>query len=490
MMERPAQKAGKALVWQVMQLGGDKLLFFIRILVLARLLTPQDFGLVAIGTTAMGFFQNITNIGLIPALVQGKEITEKQYNSAWTAGMIRAALIAIVMAVAAPLIAIIFDEPRATPIIRVFALYPLLAASISIKVAEQNRNLSFRPLALLKLTESLVKAVVSVALAVVFGFWGLVIGTLAGVAAISIFSYILAPHRPKLILDWESIRPLIRFGQWMFITSLIAMVGASILRIVITRQLGAAALGLYYLAAQLAYIPSEVSSGVFGAVAFPMFSRLQADPERIKRVFQTMVVGTVALLYPACLLIIVVAPTFVAEVLGSKWNGTETIIQILSFATMIGIFGDTVVEILKGMGRPDKRMMMGLMQTFVLIAFVSLLTIRFGIIGAALASLPAVLISQIMGIVFVGQLMPRPFSGLGKSLTAVLIASLTGATVAFVLDKYLIGIIGLVAAGVGAALCTFAILWIANQKWSLGFVEDLILIFPGITRYIRALDVK
>ena len=489
-MEQPGQKAGKALIWQVVQLGGDKLLFFIRILVLARILAPHDFGLVAIGTTAMAFFQNITDFALIPALVQRNEITEKQYNAAWTAGMVRAALIALVMAVTAPLLAIVFDEPRATPIIRVFALYPLLAASISIKVAEQNRNLSFRPLALMKLTESLVKAVVSVGLALVYGFWGLVVGTLAGVAAISILSYILAPHHPRLVLDWESIRPLIRFGRWMFVTSLIAMAGGSILRIVLTRQLGAAALGLYYLATQLAYLPSEVSSGVFGTVAFPMFSRLQSDPERAKRAFQTMVIGSAALLYPACLLIIVLAPTFVSEVLGRQWNGTETIIQILSLATMIGIFGDTVVETLKGMGKPDKRMVMGLINTLTLITLVVPLTSRFGIVGAALASLPAVLTSQILGMFFVGQLMQRPLAGLGKPLTAVCIASLAGATTALVLDKYLGGIMGLIAAGTGAVLCTLTILWIANRNWSLGLIDDLVTIFPGITRYIRIFDAK
>jgi O-antigen/teichoic acid export membrane protein len=490
MLERPAQKAGKALVWQIIQLGGDKLLFFIRILILARLLTPQDFGLVAIATTAIGFFQNITDIGLIPALVQGKEITEKQYNLVWTVEMIRASLITIVMVIAAPLIAMIFDEPQAAPIIRVFAFYPLLTASISIKIAEQNRNLSFRPLALLKLTESLVKAVVSIAFAVVFGFWGLIIGTLAGVAALSILSYILAPHRPRLVLDWESIRPLINFGRWMFINSLIALAGGIILRVVITRQLGAAALGLYYLATQLAYLPTEVSSGVVGSVAFPMFSRLQSDLERIKRAFRTMIVGTAALLYPACLLIIVLAPTFVTELFGSKWDGTETIIQILSLATMIGIFGDIVVEILKGMGRPDKMTLMGLMQTLALIALVSLLTSRFGIIGAALASLPAILVSQILGIVFVGQLIPQPLSGLGKPLKAVIIASLTGAMVAFVLDKYLAGVIGLVVAGIGAVFCTLVILWIANQKWSLGLTQDLMLIFPGISRFVRIFDLQ
>ena len=490
MMEKPAQKAGKALIWQVIQIGGDKVLFFIRILILARLLTPEDFGLVAIATTAMGFFQNITDIGLIPALVQAKDITEKQFNSVWTAGMLRASLISIIMLIAAPLIAIIFDEQQVIPIVRVLALYPVLSASISIKVAEQSRNLSFRPLAILKLSESIVKAVVSIALAPVLGLWGLVAGTLAGVFAISILSYIVAPHRPTLVLSRETIWPLIKFGRWMFIDSLVAMLAASILRIVITRQLGAAALGLYYLASQLASLPTEVSHGVIGQVAFPMFSRLQTEIERIKRAFRAIVVGAMASLYPVCLLIIVLAPTFVVEILGSKWIGTETLIQILTLATMIGIFGDIAVEILKGMGRPDKMTLMGFAQTVTLITGVALLTVPFGVNGAALASIPAVLVSQILGVIFISRLIPQPFSGLGKQLSAVVIAALSGAAVAFFLDLYLTGIIGFFISGLVAVICVCLMLWVANRRLSLGLAQDLMTIYPGAEKYIRILGIS
>lgn len=488
MDEGPARRAGKALLWQIIQLGGDKLFFAIRILVLARLLTPEDFGLVAIATTAMGFFQSISDVGLIPALVQRKDITEKQYNSVWTIGILRASLITGVLITCAPLIAIVFDEPQVIPIIRVLALYPVLAASISIKIAEQNRNLSFRPLAVLKLVESAVKAVVSIAFATVFGLWGLVTGTLVGIATIALLSYILAPHRPRLVLDREAIQPLIEFGRWMFVNNLIALAGGSLLRIVITRQLGTSALGLYYLATQLANLPSEVSSGVFGAVAFPMFSRLQADVIRVKRAFRIVVVGTTALLYPACLLIVVLAPRIVTEILGPKWNGTETIIQILSLATLIGIFGDTVVEILKGLGKPEKMTAMGLAQTLVLIALVSPFTHQFGLNGSALASIPSVLLSQFMGIMFMRQLVPQPLSGLGRPMSAVIIASLTGATVAFFLNKQLIGISGLVVSSMSAMLCTVVILWIANRRLSLGLTQDLVGMFPGAARFIRMLE--
>lgn len=488
MMEGSARQAGRAIIWQVVQLAGDKILFFVRILVLAWLLTPEDFGLVAIATTTIGFFQNITDIGLVPALVQGREITEKQYNVVWTVEMIRATLIATALAVAAPVIAGVFNEPQASPIIRVLAVYPVLAASISVKIAEQNRNLFFRPRALLKLTESLVKAVVSVALAIFLGFWGLVFGTLAGAAAISILSYALAPHRPRLTIDWDALRPLINFGRWMTIDNIITLIAGSLLRIIITRSLGTSELGLYYLATQLASLPSEISNGAIGQVAFPMFSRLQPDLERLKRAFRTVVIGTMSLLYPACLLIMVLAPSFVTEMLGSKWQGAETVIQILTLATMIGIFGDTVVEILKGMGKPDKMTLMGLAQAVTLIIFVSLLTSRFGLTGAALASVPAVFVSQILGIVLISQLIPRPLSGLGRHLGAIIITSLLGGVVAFVLDRYLMDVIGLAVASLAAVACTLLGMWIANRRLSLGMERELALVFPAAARYIRILE--
>jgi O-antigen/teichoic acid export membrane protein len=100
-----------------------------------------------------------------------------------------------------------------------------------------------------------------------------------------------------------------------------------------SRQLGVAALGLYVLAAQLAYLPSEISSGVVGSVAFPLFARLQTNIQQARRAFRTMVVGMAVLLYPVCLMMIALARPLVVEVLGAKWNGTEPVIQILVLAT-------------------------------------------------------------------------------------------------------------------------------------------------------------
>jgi O-antigen/teichoic acid export membrane protein len=283
---------------------------------------------------------------------------------------------------------------------------------------------------------------------------------------------------------------LIRFGQWIFVTGLIAMLGQYVLRVVISRQLGAAALGLYVLAAQLAYLPSEISSGVVGSVAFPLFARLQTDIQQARRAFRTMVVGMAVLLYPACLMMIALARPFVAEVLGAKWNGTEPVLQILVLATVIGIFGDAVVETLNGLGRPEKRARMTFVLNLTLISLVWVLSSNLGIIGASLAWLPAIIASQIVGIVSLRQVLPQPLEGLGRPLLIIAIASLAGAVTAFGITRYLSGIGGLVVAGSTASLVTFLLLWISGRGYSMGFIQDVITIFPRVGAFLQIPEVN
>src|SRR5690606_2190874 len=114
----------------------------------------DDFGLLAIAVTAVGFLLSVTDFGMIPALVQGKQIQADQYDAAWTVEVSRALAISLGTVVTAPLIAHLFAEPRATAIIQVLAIRPFLDALSSIRVAEMNRDLRFRPTTLMGLAEA------------------------------------------------------------------------------------------------------------------------------------------------------------------------------------------------------------------------------------------------------------------------------------------------------------------------------------------------
>lgn len=466
--------------WKSFQLGSVKVIFLARTLVLARLLLPEDFGLLALSLIAFDFLTSVTNLGMIPALVQYLDPDERQYNVAWSINITRAILISTTVFLAAPLIASLFAEPRAAILIRAMALRPILDAAASVKIAELTRRLRFRTLTFLYLPEALANTLVSILLAPFFGVWALVAGTLAGPLIYGLMSYVMAPHRPRFVLDSSAAQALIRFGRWIFLMSIISVSGRSILQVVISRELGATELGLYYLAGKLAFIPAEISSEVVGAVAFPLYSRLQTERRQIARAFRAIFTTVSALLFPICALMIALAPALVEHVLGARWEGTTHLIQLLALVNVVGLFGDTVGPLLKGMGQPYKLVIIEALQSALLIGLIWKLTGRFGVLGAPLAWLAAVGSSQLLSALFIRHLLPQPFAGLGRSLVTILAVCALGGGVAWGLTTAVPGLLGLVVAGgLGAALIGGA-LFLLDRTFAFGWIRDLSLAFPQV----------
>jgi O-antigen/teichoic acid export membrane protein len=472
-------------MWQAFQMGGVKVIYMIRLLALAILLTPADFGLIAIALSATGFLLNLTNFGLIPAVVQATDMDEARYDAVWTFDMARSVIVTVLTIFFAPLIADIFAEPRAVPIIQILALPPLIESLISIRTAALNRNLTFRPLAFLKIIEAIFNAAISISLAKAFGVWAMVFGMIGGAISMVIASYILAPYRPRLLFDWNAVKPLLKFGRWLLVTGILAMLGNFGLRIIISRQIGADGLGLYFLATSLAFLPSEVASEVVGTVAFPLFARLQTSLQQAIRAFQAILTGLMALLYPICALIIVLSPILVKDVLGEKWNGTVALIQLLTLVTMIGLLGDATIPLVKGFGQSYRATQIELVQSTSLIVMIWFFTNQYGVVGAALAWLPAIIFVQILCIYFIWDIFHDPLKDARKPFFAISIATLVGAGISYATISLLPNIVGLVIAGLFATLAIGIILWVADHRYSLGLLRNITVAFPQLATILK-----
>jgi O-antigen/teichoic acid export membrane protein len=408
---------------------------------------------------------------------------DEKYDAAWTFDMTRSFLVAGLTVLFAPAIADVFAEPRAIPVIQVLALRPLIESLTSIKVVALNRNLTFRPLAYLRIVEAIFNTVISIALAKFIGVWALVFGPIGGALSMVVTSYLLAPYRPKLSFNWKAVKPLMNFGGWILVTGLVAMAGNYGLRIAISRQLGAEGLGLYFIAVQLAYLPSEVASEAVGAVAFPLFARLQGNVLQATRAFRALVSGLVAVLYPVCALLIVLAPTLIHDVLGPEWAGTESAIRVLSLVVMFGIFGEVAVAVFKGFGQPYRITLLEMIQSIVTISVVWLLTSRFGLVGAALARVPAILISQVLSARSLLIILDHPFRGLKNPFIAVIASTGLCVCVAMTISYFFPGGLGLIVAVILGALSSIALLWAADRRYELGFSSDLALVFPQFAAF-------
>ncbi|MCL4871401.1 MAG: lipopolysaccharide biosynthesis protein [Anaerolineae bacterium] len=478
------QQVGRAVSWKAIQHGSVKLIYMVRLVVLARLLAPDDFGLLAISTVAIDFLLRLTEVGMMPALIQRQEVDETHYDVAWTVGIGRALLIGLVVIGVAPYVAAFMGDMRAVPLIRLLALRPLLQALTSIKTAHLTRTLQFRRLAWIYISEAVVSTGVAIALARPLGVWALIIGGLAGPAAQVVLSYLLAPYRPRLRWVDAAARSLIQFGRWVFVISLVSIVGTSILRAVISRELGAAELGLYYLAASLAFLPAEIASEIIGPVAFPLYARLQNSREQIERAFRAMITSLMALLLPGCVLLIILAPTLVSQVLGASWQGTVLIIQLLALVNIIGLIGDMIAPILNGHGQPARVALVEVVQSGGLIIGAWFLTGRYGVVGAAAAWLPAVAVSQLVSLWLVRPLLPHPLHGLGRPFLVIAVVAGVVALAAQAAQQLLAGLPGLIAAITAGGVIWVGLLGLAERHLQLGLTTPLVAAYPRLGRMV------
>ena len=463
-------RAGTAMRWRAFQLAGVQGVYLLRLLLLAQLLAPDAFGLVAVAMVAIGVIARITDLGMVPALVQRESAVAEEYDAAWTVGLLRALTIALVLAAFALPVARIFGEPSAAPVIQALAWRPVIEAAASIGIVRLTRQMEFRRLAMIAVPAAVVDLAVAVVTARQLGVWALVAGALAGSGTTLLLSYLLAPHRPRLRFRFETIRPLIRYGRWVMATGIVALVGSSLSQIAISRIEGVAALGLYFLAWRVAFLPIDAMSAVISSVAFPMFARIRDDTRKTAATFRTLLTGESAVLLPGYALVFVLAPAL-EVVLGERWAGTAPIIRILSVAAVTGTLGELVTPLLMGRGRADRAFILETVQTGVLVAVLFPLVMALGARGAALAWLAGNVAALLLTIAWLRSLVPGGLDLEPKPILATLGAAAIAAAVALACASAMPPTMGLwtgALAGVASAAVTLIVL---DRSMRLGLWE-------------------
>ncbi len=380
------RRAAGAIVWRGVELGGTRVVSFVRFVVLARLLGPEDFGLLAIAAAALELLVTVTDLGVGKALVQRPHLRDRELDVGWTIGLLRSLTMAAVLVVAAPQLADVLGDGRASGILRVLALQPVLASLESIAMTRQLRTLQFSALARLNLGAALAEAVTAIALASVLGVWALVVATLLSTALKSVLSYVAAPHRPRLALERGAAGSLIRFGSWVLLGVVFDAISDTALRAAIGHRLGAAELGLFYVAARLGLMPQVVVSELVTPVAFSLHARLGAAGRGAAGAFGAVVAGMAAVLAPVTGVVVALAHPLADGALGSRWVGAAPVLALMAVTGFITIPVDAGEPLLQGRGRPAAvALIRGIRAVCVLVLAWSMAG-AFGLTGAAVAA--------------------------------------------------------------------------------------------------------
>jgi PST family polysaccharide transporter len=382
------------------------------------------------------------------------------------------------LCIAAPFVAALFGDSRATSLVRMMAFLPLLNSVNSPRLADLMRDLKFARLAAVAILAVLVEVGLAVATAASLGGAAIILGKLAGAATTAIASYVVAPYKPKFRPSYASARQLIAFGRWLFAIGLTAVISDFFIKVLVARRLSVAGLGLFSLGDRLAEVPTQMANESIGAVAFPLYARLREDPPRLEMAVQAHLTGLMFLLLPATALIIGLAQPLEQRVLGAAWVGTSPLIVLLTLGYACEVSFNVVYFLLQALGWGARLFAAELTQYITLIAAVSLLAGPFGLLGIGAARIITAIVVAFAGY----QAAPPMFGTIVRrtsrtALALVAFASLAGAA-AWLAASLVPGTVGVAAGLVAGALSYFLLVLLADPLLKLGVRAALSLFFP------------
>lgn len=304
--------------------------------IVARFLSPTQFGLFGIATLLLSFVEVITETGVNVFLIQQKKDTSEYYSSAWIVSILRGIIIAAVMIIAASFVANFFNAPEATKLLYIMSLVPLIRGFINPAVITLQKELLFKKEFFFRSVVLTIEIVATILLLLISPtpeslIWGLVIGVISEV----ILSYIVISPRPIFLYNKGYISELIHHGKWI--------TGATIFNygfergdnFIVGRMLGAQSLGIYDMAYRFSMLPITEISDVINKVAFPVYVKIADDYARLRRAF-LKTIGAIAVLV-TCIGLFIIAFTdpLVRIILGEQWISVIPILKILAVLGII-----------------------------------------------------------------------------------------------------------------------------------------------------------
>jgi PST family polysaccharide transporter len=343
--------------WALLGFGGTNVLSFVTTIILARLLVPADFGLVALTITLLAVAHLAQESGLGAALIVHKGELRRAAASVLVFSPVVAVAMYSVIFISAPLFSDVFHAPRLTDVLRITALAVPLRGLTVLPRALLERSMLFGPIAGIEIAGGLAQAVAAIGLAAAgAGVWSLVAGQLAAGLAQLVLAWVFSPLRPSpLEADWATLRQLARFGRHVGAANIINYGNSAAEGIVIGRALGTKPLGYYTLGSRLAQMPVDVLGNILGRGVYAAMAQISEDIDGVKRIWLTNLQRVALLTVPSSIGLVFAAHPLVEVMLGPSWKPAILPLQILTLNGILQTFSATSGELFQALNRAHYR---------------------------------------------------------------------------------------------------------------------------------------
>ena len=338
--------------WQLCLRWAIRFSGLISTIILARLLTPEDYGIVAIATLIYGTIEVFSQVGVYNSVIRHPNPTREHYDTVWTMSLLIGFALALAVLALTPLTVFYFHEPRAKPVLEVLALRSALGGVQNVAVLNFQRDFKFRKQFSLNVISTIIGFVaVMVSAFVLRDYWALVIGIMAKQVALVILSYVIEPYLPRFTLSRVS--ELYAFSVWTLFRNIGNYAFDQIDKFAIGGAMGAPDMGRFEAAKDLAYSPVAEITSPLNFALFPVMAKLQDNPKKQREVFLEALHLSALICSSMAIGMALVADDAVHLVLGAKWDSIAPIIPWLALSYgLLGLTG-CVYSLLESMGRAN-----------------------------------------------------------------------------------------------------------------------------------------
>jgi O-antigen/teichoic acid export membrane protein len=424
-MESLSPKVIRSGLWS---LGGNWIIRgigIIKLIILARLLSPLDFGILGLATLSINFLNVFSETGIESALIQRDKIGRSELDTAWTIGIIRGLVLFSLLFMSSGWIASYFGNSALKPVLKVMATVFLVGGFINVGIVFFPKELEFKKKVSLDLVSDIAGAVVTILLAFwLRSVWAPVIGSIAWGITRCVGSYRMHLYRPKFFWAWSIAKNLLSFGKHIFWISMVTFIVTSGDDALVGKLLGLTMLGFYAMAYNIANIPVASLSGIIGKISFPAYAKLQKDPVRLSEAIKKILEVVLILLLPLTVLIILLAKDFTLIFLGDNWLPMVPVLKVLALLGFFRSLSNVFAPIQLAVNRPEIQSKNKMIELILFLSLIYPFTAKWGLLGTGWAVTLVYIVSAIINALSTASIVPYFIRILVKASWIPLIATI------------------------------------------------------------------
>lgn len=452
MEESLKNKTVKGIVWSSIERFSVQGIQFLVMIVMARLLTPKDYGLVGMVAIFIAVAQSLVDSGFSQALIRKQNRTETDNSTVFYFNIVVGILLYLVLFAIAPWVADFYNSPELTALMRVICLSVVFNSFVVVQRALLTVNIDFKTQAKASLTAAVVSGVIGIGMAYSgFSYWSIVAQQLVNLGLNTLLLWIFTRWRPRWIYSWGSFRELFTFGSKLMFSGLLDVVYRNMYLLVIGKVFTASSLGYYTRANQFAEFPSSNLTGIMQRVTYPVLCQIQDDDERLAQIYRRFLRLSAFLIFPLLVGLSAVAEPFVLLLLKEQWLFAATLLQIICFAMMWYPIHAINLNLLQVKGRSDLFLRLEIIKKAIAVLILCV-TIPMGLIAMCVGQILSSLIALIINTNYTGKLIQVGFLRQMRDLLPTLLLSLSMWGVVYGITSCLSGIILQLIVGIIAGM--------------------------------------